>query len=155
MSNELDPSDPDVPATYSIDFREDLIGEATRVTNFSVGAVVVAPRDTGYYYECAVAGKTGREYPDKWPRQAGETVKDGSAVWITKHPDDATLAGIQSAVWTLPAALTKDSQSESGGFAHITVSGGADGGSYSCTCRMTPTTGNPVDVTIVIPRVSQ
>lgn len=150
----LDPKDPDVPATYSIDWRRELIGEALRQTEFVSGAVVRPQRGTGFYYECTTAGLTGRQYPT-WPRAGGEVVRDGSVEWTARHPDDASVPTVSSAVWTVPDGITKDSQSETDTHTHITLSGGTDGEDYELTCRMTPSSGNAVDQSVTIEVRSQ
>jgi len=147
----LDPKDPDVPATYSINWRRRLIGPALRETEFVLAAVVRPERTTGFYYSCTTAGLTAESYPESWPTIAGQEVRDGSAVWTAVHPDDASVPSVQSAVWTVPTGITKDSQSESGTHTHITLSGGTDGVDYDLTCRMTPTSGNAIDQTITVP----
>lgn len=145
----LDAKDPDVPATYSIDWRRHLIGEALRETEFVQGAVVRPERATGFYYECTTAGLTKARYP-VWPRVSGETVQDGSVVWTARHPDTPSLPSVQSATWTVPSGITKDSQSERATHTHITLSGGTDGEDYELTCRMTPSSGNVVEQSITV-----
>jgi hypothetical protein len=150
MSNVLEVKDPNVPATYSIDWIDELVDEASRETEFSLGTIVQAQRDTGWYYECTTAGRTSAHYP-QWPRLAGETVADVSIVWTARHPDDVTTTEVQSATWAVPAGLTLVSQSQTGLVTQITVSGGVDGVDYEVTCAMTPTVGAAREQTIVIP----
>lgn len=148
--SELDSKDPDVPATYTVDWHDELVLEALREYPFAQGAFVQAQRDTGFYYECTTAGRTGKNYPHAWPRAAGETVSDGSVVWTCRHPSTSTVALVSSVAWTVPSGLTKDSQSESGALSHIVLSGGTDGVDYEVLCRMTPTVGNVKEKTIVV-----
>lgn len=147
----LDPKDPDVAATYTIDWHDELVLPAFREYAFAAGVFVQAQRDTGFYYECTTAGRTARNYPHEWPRTAGETVNDGSVVWTCRHPSSSTVALVSSAVWTMPSGITKDSQSESGALTSIVVSGGTDGVDYEVLCRMTPTIGSVMEKTITIP----
>ena len=149
--NELQPKDPDVATTYSIDFGDQLVLDAQRRTAYIVGAVVKAPRDTGFYYECTEAGRTARFNPTSWPRAGGESIQDGEVVWTAVRSDNASVPTIDSAVWTVPTGITKDSQSEDDSLAHIVLSGGTADNDYELTCRMTPTSGNPIDVTITVP----
>jgi hypothetical protein len=142
--------DPDVDETYAIDWTLQLIMEALRSFDLAEGVTVRAQRDTGWYYECTTAGRTSAHYP-QWPRASGETVQDGSAVLTCRHPDDAEVPTVSSVTWTLPSGITKDSQSQSGRLAIITVSGGTDGVDYDVLCRMTPTVGNIMEQTITIP----
>ena len=152
--SELDPKDPNVTATYTIDWHDELIIEALREHEFDNGQVVQAQRDTGFYYECTTAGRTSAYYPREWPRAAGQTVSDGSVVWTCRHPSSVTVPLVQSAAWTVPSGLTLDSQSESGTLTNAALSGGVDGVDYEVTCRMTPTVGSIVERTIVV-RVRQ
>lgn len=142
--------DPDVIAEYSIDWRDQLVEEADRETDFEAGQIVQAQRDTGWYYECTTAGRTSSRYPT-WPRAAGITVQDGSVIWTARHPSDASVSLVSSAVWTVPDGITMNSQRESGTLTYITLSGGTDGQDYDILCRMTPTTGNIIEQTITVP----
>lgn len=150
MSITAEEKDPDVPAEYVIDWSDVLVDAAPRSRDVAAGVFVRAQRDTGWYYECTVAGRTAAHYPD-WPRAEGATVQDGSAQWTARHPNDSTIPAVQSAAWTVPAGITKDSQSEAGFLTRITLSGGTDGEDYEIICTMTPTVGNPVEQTIVVP----
>lgn len=156
MSIRLAASDPDTAATYKIDWHDRLVTAAERRLDVSAGQFCRYRNiDTGFYYEVTAAGRLGQFYPNRLPRASGQTVSDGSAVLTARHPDDATLVAINSAVWTLGSGLTLDSQSETGLYTLITVSGGTDGQEYECTCLMTPSSGNPIEQTIIIPRESQ
>lgn len=149
--SDLDPKDPNVPATYSIDWHDELVNQAYRERAFTSGSFVQAPRDTGFYYECTTAGRTGRNYPAQWPIAAGETVQDGSLVWTCRHPTGANVPNISSVTWTVPSGLNQDSASIEGGvIANITVSGGTDGVDYEVLCRMTPNVGAARERTITV-----
>lgn len=154
MSILVREKDPDTPATYEIDLFQAFVPEALRSREFLVDQLVRAQRDTGFYYRCTQAGRTARNYPT-WPRAASETVLDGSVEWTTVHPDDATPPEVDTVVWEVPAALTLDSQSHDDHVARATFSGGTDGEDYDVTARITPTAGEPRDVTITIPVRSQ
>lgn len=151
----LAPKDPEAPATYSIDFHNEVIREARRDYDFSAGQVVRPQFGTGFYYECQTAGRTAAHYPNRWPRAEGQTVQDGSVVWVAREPSDSGLPSISDADWTLPDGLTLDSQSQVGLVAFVTVSGGVDGVDYDVLCRMTPSAGNIIEQTITIPVRSQ
>jgi hypothetical protein len=110
---------------------------------------------TGWYYKCTTAGRTSSARPAKFPRIDAATFRDGSAVFETVHPDDETVPEVDTAVWTVPSGLTKDLQTEDRFATNITLSGGTDGEDYEVTCRMTPTSGDALDQTIVIPVRSQ
>jgi hypothetical protein len=146
----LAPKDPDVAATYSIDFHDAVVREAKRDYEFTATQFVRPQRGTGFYYECTTAGRTSAHYP-VWSRAVGETVTDGSVVWTARHPTGASVPTISSAAWTVPSGLTLDSQSEVGLVAFVTLSDGVDGVDYEVTCLMTPSSGNPIEQTITIP----
>lgn len=151
----LDPKDPDVDATYSIDWSSELVMPAARESDFSQGEFVRPQFGTGFYYEATTAGRTASHYPTRWPRAAGETVQDGSVTWTCRAPSGSTLPSVSSAVWTIPSGIAKDSQSEDGFFTHITLSGGTDGESYELTCRMTPSSGAVREQSITVEVASQ
>lgn len=146
----LSPKDPDVAKTYAIDWQIQIVQEAHRSKDFIENEFVRPQRSTGFYYECTTAGRTARQWPI-WPRAAGETVNDGSLVWTTRHPADASISSVQAAVWTLPAALTLESQTETGSITYVELSGGVDGVDYEVICHMTATDGREMEQTIVIP----
>lgn len=146
----LEAKDPDVNAEYGIDFHDQIVTEALRRTFFSAGAILFFPRDTGWYYEVTTAGKTGQNYPDSLPRAAGQTIVDGSCVLTCRHPT-GILPTISSAAWTLPSGITLASQRQDGLVAYATLAGGTDGVDYDITCRLTPSSGNPIDKTITVP----
>lgn len=159
MSIRGEEKDPDVPRTYPIVWDALLVQEAFREYQFSTGALVRPESGTGFYYQGTPLG--GKAYgitsahTPRWPRASGESVQDGSILWTAVYPADAAIPQVSTAVWTVPAGITKDSQSETGIVTYITLSGGTHGEDYEVTCRMTPTVGNPIEQTIVVPVRSQ
>jgi len=153
MSTTLAPKDPNVPATYSINWHDQLVREPRRDFDFASGVFVRPQRGTGFYYECTTAGRTSAYYP-VWPREAAQTIADGSVVWTTRAPS-ASIPDVSTAVWTVPSGITKDSQLEDGPITYITLSGGTDGEDYDILCRMTPSSGNVAEQTITVPVRSQ
>ena len=151
MSTVLPAKDPDVARTYTIGLRPLFVLEAKRSWGFQLGEFAKPHRFEGFYLECTKAGETSSSYPRSYPRRANETIVDGSLEWTSRHPDDAALPDIQSLVWSLPAALTLDSQSEAGDLATVTISGGLNGLDYEVTARVTPTAGDTEDVTFTVP----
>lgn len=151
----LTPKDPDVFATYTIDWRDVLFTVAPRNAHIDANTIVIAQRDTGFFYEATAAGRTAQNYPRRWPRASNVMVDDGSVLWMTRHPDDVTENAIASAVWDVPSGITLVSQDESGTLASIVLSGGTDGVDYELTCRMTATGGAVEDKTIIIQVRSQ
>jgi hypothetical protein len=150
MSTLVAAKDPDVAATYEIDVFEAFVLDARRSYDFELNDVTRAPRDTGLLYLCTQAGRTASYYP-VWPRRPGENVVDGSVEWESKHPDDASPPEIADVDWTLPADLTLDAQSHSEHIASVTIAGGTAGVDYDVTARITPNSGEPVEITITIP----
>jgi len=144
------PKDPNVAITYSIDWSSRLVPELARKTEYELGEIVRPPRFEGFYLECTLAGWSS-QYHRELPRVAGQTAEDGSVQWTVRHPASVTVPTVQSAVWTVPTGITLDSQSEDGHETFVTLSGGTDGQDYELVCRMTPTAGNPVDQTIIVP----
>lgn len=151
---EVAPKDPDVDKTYELDLFENLVPETLRSAAYSLNDVTRPHRDTGFYLECTTAGRTGR-YNPYVPRQANQLIRDGSVTWTSKHPSDVTVPAISSVVWTVPTALTVESQSEDGHVATVTLSGGSDGVDYEVTARVTPTVGDARDISIIIPVAHQ
>jgi hypothetical protein len=150
MSITVKQKDPDHPATYSLDVRRRLVNRAVRESAVVVGAFVRAEPDLGWYYECTTAGITSRYFPE-WPRAASETVNDGSVIWTSRHPDDAVVPKVSTVLWTVEDGLTLDSQSEDDHEIHATFSGGVHGQDYDAVASVTPSDGNPFDVTIIVP----
>lgn len=146
---EVAPKDPDVAITYDLDLFENLVPDTLRSNEYEAGDVTRPHRDNGFYFECQTAGRTGIYNPYS-PRQANQQIRDGSVVWVSKHPSDVTVPEISSVVWSA-GDLTVDSQSEAGHIASVTLSGGEDGVDYEVTARVTPSVGNPRDITIVVP----
>ena len=62
----------------------------------------------------------------------------------------ATGETISSAVWTVPAGLTKVSETVAGSEARVKVSGGTLGEDYEITCLMTTSQGRIIDRTGVV-----
>jgi len=147
----LGAKDPNVAATYTIDWHDELVVPAYREYAFAQSSFVQGQRDTGWYYECTTAGRTAHNYP-QWPRAAGETVQDGSAAWTARHPSSSTVPQVSSAVWTvIGGGMAIDSQAQGGALSSVVLSGGTDGVDYEVHCRMTPTIGAVMEKTITVP----
>lgn len=147
----LDAKDPDVAAEYWVDFFEEIVQEAERSAEFDAGVILYYPQDPAWLFEVTTAGRLSRFYPQALPREAAQTLVDGSAVLTCRHPGTVTIPEVSSVTWTVPSGITKDSQREVGTRAYITLSGGTDGVDYDVLCRMTPTAGAVVEQTITIP----
>lgn len=150
MSIKVTPKDPDRDATYSVDVFQRLVTEAFRSNDFEVDDLVRAPRDTGLYYKCTKAGRTAYNFPT-YPVRENEKVIDGSSEWIALHPSTVTAITIQTVVWSVPAALTLESQVETNHRASVTLSGGVDGADYEVTATINPTEGDAFDTTLIVP----
>ncbi len=62
--------------------------------------------------------------------------------------DDDTITG--APVWTMPAGLTKDSQSNTGTTATAFISGGTAGNGYTVACKITTAAGRTDERSFVI-----
>lgn len=151
MTTTVAEKDPDVAATYELDWEDAIVEELARDRAYALNAVVRPHRANGLYFVCTLAGRTSQNYPIAYPKASGGTFTDGSATFQAVHPSVATLPAISSATWTVPAGLTKDTQAESGFVTSVTLSAGSDGTDYEVSCRMVPTVGNPIERTIVVP----
>lgn len=64
---------------------------------------------TGYEYVNQAAGQSGKKEP-VWPTPVGQTVTDGSAVWIAQAISNASLeriiAAVGSVIWSAPTGYT-------------------------------------------------
>lgn len=141
--------DPNVNRAFEIDYERELVLPPRRAADFFSGDIVRPHIATGFLYECTTAGKTAQYFP-VWPRAAGATVQDGSAVWTARHPYSPTLPTIASAQWIVPGGLSLVSQSEQRFVASATIGGGVVGVVYTLTCRITTTNGRQVDQSIDI-----
>lgn len=150
--NTLDPKDPNTPTEYAIDVRRTVYAPMLRDWPYPQGAVVRAKIHTGFYYECTQAGETSA-YEPRLPRADGEKVRDGSLEWTARHPANAALPSIQLVDWIVEPAgeLTVTNTRVEGGIVYPTFSGGEAGSSYQVTARVTWSTGQVEDVTVVIP----
>ena len=151
----LDPKDPDVAETYSIDWRDELVPLAFRDHAFQADDVARPQIATGWYYvatplNAESSGWTKRHWPT-WPRADGATVVDGTIQWTAVHPAEASVPSVASATWEVPSGITKDSQTELVTVTRVVLSGGSDGEDYELVCRMTPTSGTPKEQTIIVP----
>jgi hypothetical protein len=139
--------DPNVDTEYEIDYRKLVAQEMRRDRPYSVGAIVKAPRHTGFYYECTTAGETKFNWPDL-PRAAGVTVADGSVVWTARLPSSSALPTISSVTWDVePAGLEVDSERIEGGIVFPTFTGGVAETLYEFTAHLVWSTGQREDVT--------
>ena len=69
-----------------------------------------------------------------WPPKDPDEVLDYSIDWSEVLAEDEDT--IDDVVWSFPAGITKDSQSEDGGLATVWISGGTAGIKYEIGCRM-------------------
>lgn len=142
--------DPDRDTRYEIDARRLIFAEMRRDRPYAEGAIVKAPRHTGFYYECTASGETKHNWPDL-PRADGETVQDGSVEWTARHPSSSSLPTVASVSWAVDASgLTVPSHDIEGGLIFPTLSGGTDGESYEVTATITWPTGQVDDLTFTV-----
>jgi len=151
--NVLDPKDPNTPTRYAIDVRRTAIATMRRDWPYEPGEVARAPLHTGWYYECVEAGETASSWP-VFPRAAGETLRDGSVLWQTRHPSEVSLPSIASVEWFIdpPGELAVQAEEISNGILYPLLTGGRDGQRYELTARVEwSPTGQVEDVTVIIP----
>lgn len=106
---------------------------------WSVGSIV-APSSVirphapnGYQFSSVLGGESGNTEP-VWPFTLGQTVNDGSVVWICAAVDTTSLtATVQSAAWSVPTGITVSGQAVSGQVttAVLNASGAAVGQNYT------------------------
>lgn len=150
--NVLDPKDPNVPTRYAIDVRRIAISTMRRDWPYSQGEVARAPVHTGFYYECTKAGET-RGHHTALPRADGETVLDGSVEWTARDPSSVSLPNVSGVEWFVDPAgeLAVASEDITNGILYPLLTGGVAGSQYALTARVTWSTGQAEDVTVVIP----
>lgn len=83
----------------------------------------------------------------RWPYKDPDEVLDYEFDWSARLADDT----ISAVTWTVPAGLTKDSQSVTGAVAVVWLSGGTDGEAYDIGCRVETAGGRTYDETIRLP----
>lgn len=152
MIPTLAESDVDAPFEYFVDIHDELVQVEERRADLELGMTIFYPQADGWYYEVTTAGRTGTHYPNRLPRQSGETFQDGSATLTCRHPSDATLPSIASVDWEVESGLTLDSQREVGPRGFFTVSGGEAGVSYLVAGRFTLSDARVIEQSVYIPR---
>lgn len=79
---------------------------------YASGDFVYSSRNTGFEYECTVAGITADREP-VMPKTAGETQTDGSVTWTARAPNNSGLDPIQTSVWSSDdITITNDSKND-------------------------------------------
>lgn len=81
-----------------------------------------------------------------FPPKDPDDLLDYPVSWVDVLAADSDAIG--SVVWTIPAGLTKTSESIASGVAVVWLSGGVDGTRYEIGCRMTTVAGRIYDRTI-------
>lgn len=81
------------------------------------------------------------------PKSAGE-VQDYAVDWSNELAQSET---ISSVTWTVPAGITKDSDSESSGITTIDLSGGTAGEEYEILCSIVTSDSRTYEKTIIVP----
>ena len=86
-------------------------------------------------------------FADKDPNAVEPFVWDFADVMAETTPDDT----ISSATFTVPAGITKDSDSNTTTTATAVLSGGTVGESYDILCRIVTAAGRTIDKTYRVP----
>lgn len=137
--------DPDAKIDYTIRWGAPAWLTATA---YVYGAWVYDTTD-GKFYRCIVGHTSGAARTDdkkKWTLQK-------KRLWLDPETDEQ----ITTAVFTVPAGLTKESETNDGYTATVWLSGGTAGTTYKVTCRITTdnATARIDDRTIEIPVVER
>lgn len=87
----------------------------------------------------------------EWPAKDPDDVLDYSIDWSEQLEADGAEGypdTISNVVWTVPAPLSKNSQTLGSGIATAWISGGEDGTRYEIRCRITTSGGRTYDRTV-------
>ncbi len=98
-----------VKRAFFIDYRVTLIKSWGPSRRYDNGDIVRAPTNTGFYYKVVTqpdGGVSSANQPQDWSIVPTTTIKDGSVLWTTFHPDSAGLFTISSSVWRVDAGIT-------------------------------------------------
>lgn len=135
----FDPRDPDETDLYEIDWEPRLIGVREPGRYYNSGDTVLPPIDTGFYYECTVAGKTSGRGRISWPKTDGSTVPDGSVTWTARISSNATLPSISAQSWSEEdgSDLTISANGIDRFVTSAYISGGEHGADYKVTVQIT------------------
>ena len=126
--------DPEAKLDYVADFRLHCARRREPETGYQSGTRVEA--STGFQYNASAAGTTAVEQP-RWPKTAGQTVKDGSVTWTCEVPNGAGLQRtLSSVVWT-GDTVTIGTPANDTTSSTVFISGGVEGQSYEIACEGT------------------
>ena len=87
----------------------------------------------------------------EWPAKDPDDILDFSVDWSEQLEADGTAEApdtISTVTWTVPAPLTKNSQTEANGIATAWLAGGEAGTRYDIRCRIVTAGGRTYDRTI-------
>ena len=154
MTDQIQYKDPGIDSTHFVEWHNEFVFDRKPNTQYTAGQVVKAPVETGWYYLASVVegkayGRTGELTP-QFPTASGETVQDGTIIWIALHPADHSPATITQSDWVLDAGLTEVSKSISGFITAIEVAGGDAGEQYRVVNNITRSDGSQDTATFVI-----
>lgn len=140
-----------IAETFYLDWRTRIVNTWRADTQYAIGAIVRPPetKGNGFYYEATTAGLSAYLTP-AFPAAADETVRDGSVVWTARHPSTPSLESIQSSQWTLDEGATEEDSDIDGFITWIKVIGATAGEQYRLTNRITRSTGEEEEDSIVL-----
>lgn len=143
-----------VAETFYIDWEPVLVSAWRPEHRYSQGSIVRPTPETGFLYEATSAGqagtgKSGYNKPD-FPAAAGETIRDGSITWTARNPDSPSLESISDSQWTLDEGATEQASTIDGFVTSITAVGATAGEQYRMTNRITRSTGEVEEDSIIL-----
>jgi hypothetical protein len=99
---------------YGIDWNGALANYWQRGGTVPANTTVRPHAPNGFQFNTVLGGQSGSAEPT-WPAIIGQTVTDGSVVWVCEAIDTTSLsATAQSAQWRVPTGITVDGQEIAG-----------------------------------------
>ncbi len=95
-----------VDAPYGVDWTRWLARYRPVGSSATAGLVVRPNVANGFQYVCTQAGQSSNLTP-LWPTLSGQTVIDGSVIWMCEDVDDSSLlSAVESVTWETEAGIT-------------------------------------------------
>ncbi len=143
-----------VAETFALGWQRFIVDTWQRDKRYVAGNIVRPPVGNGYFYTAAIVasaafGMSSKLLPDFAPG-AGEVTEDGTILWTASVPGSLSLVTLSTSVWTLDPGISEDSSAIVGFDALITVSGGVAGEQYRMTNKVTKSTGEEEEDSLVL-----
>jgi hypothetical protein len=121
--------DPQDILLYEANFRPHCVRYRLDNAFYSTGVVVEPLVGTGFQYKATVGGWSGTAEP-RWPKTAGQTLKDGAITWTCETRNgDSLERSMTGATWT-GTGLTIGTPTNDTTSSKALISGGVLGQSY-------------------------